>query len=332
MKQKKITIKDVAQLSGVSITTVSNILNQNTDRFTEATIQKVLAARDQLSYEPDYLAQRMVMKKSQTIGVLVPDVNNPFFSQLIKGIETILYEHQFVTLLCNADQDEAKETQYLKELERRGVDGYIIASSMVTNTAIDEIIRRKNHPYIVIDQKQADAYSDAVLIDDWAGGQLAAQHLKDCGHERIAMIFPAHPTKNVNRRIEGFQSVYDTSQLIFIHADLSKQSGRFAAQQLIQTDATAVFAANDEIAFGLYLGLDELGKSVPKDYSIVGFDNIEMAEYVKPQLTTIAQPIFQLGQTTAQLLIERINQSDKERQTITLPVQLIERFSTAHLK
>ncbi|MDT2674393.1 ribose utilization transcriptional repressor RbsR [Enterococcus dongliensis] len=330
MKNKKITIKDVAKQSGVSIATVSQILNGNDQKFSPKTVEKVLAAKVALNYEPDYFARRMIMKKSKTIGVLVPDITNPFFSTLVRGIEGILYRENFVTMLCNADLDTKKEIDYLEELSRRGVDGYIIASSAISNQAINETLRKKNFPYIVLDQKKAEGFSDAVLTDDFSGGKMAAEHFKQLNHQKVAVVLPKDATENIQTRLIGFQTIYPEVQLIY--AELSKTGGRQAASVIVKTDVTAIFAINDELAFGLYLGLADMGKKIPQDYSVIGYDNIDMCEYVTPQLTTIAQPIYELGQITAGLLLERVAQPEKDWEEKTLPVQLVQRFSTAHLK
>lgn len=330
MKNKKITIKDVAKQSGVSIATVSQILNGNEQKFSPKTVEKVLAAKAELNYEPDYFARRMIMKKSKTIGVLIPDITNPFFGTLVRGIEGILYRENFVTMLCNADLDTKKETDYLEELSRRGVDGFIIASSAISNQAINETLRKKNLPYIVLDQKKAEGFSDAVLTDDFSGGKIAGEHLQQLGHKKVAVVLPEDATENIKTRLTGFKEIYPDA--VQVYGELSKIGGRQAAKVIVETEVTGIFAINDEIAFGLYLGLAELKKKIPQDYSVIGYDNIDMSEYVTPQLTTIAQPIYELGQTTAELLLERIEQPSKDWEEKTLPVQLIQRFSTAHLK
>lgn len=330
MKNKKITIKDVAKQSGVSIATVSQILNGNEQKFSPKTVEKVLVAKAELNYEPDYFARRMIMKKSKTIGVLIPDITNPFFGTLVRGIEGILYRENFVTMLCNADLDTKKETDYLEELSRRGVDGFIIASSAISNQAINETLRKKNLPYIVLDQKKAEGFSDAVLTDDFSGGKIAGEHLQQLGHKKVAVVLPEDATENIKTRLTGFKEIYPDA--VQVYGELSKIGGRQAAKAIVETEVTGIFAINDEIAFGLYLGLAELKKKIPQDYSVIGYDNIDMSEYVTPQLTTIAQPIYELGQTTAELLLERIEQPSKDWEEKTLPVQLIQRFSTAHLK
>lgn len=330
MANKKVTIKEVAKRAGVSITTVSQILNGNNEKFTRKTVDKVMEAKTELNYEPDYFAQRMIVKKSKTIGVLVPDITNPFFGQLLRGVEKVLYRENFVSMFCNADLDEQKESDYLEELSRRGVDGFIIASSAISNQAIMETLRKKDIPFIVLDQKKAEGFSDAVLTDDFRGGKLAAQHLVELGHQKVAVVMPKKAPDNIQKRLAGFRKIFPEAKVI--NSELAKIGGRSAAAQIVGNDITGIFAVNDEIAFGLYLGLNEAGKRIPEDYSIIGYDNIDMCEYVTPQLTTIAQPVFELGQTTAELLLERIKEPEKEWEEKMLPVHLVNRQSTKNIK
>lgn len=261
--------------------------------------------------------------------MLVPDITNPFFGQLLRGVEKVLYRENFIAMFCNADLDEDKESDYLEELSRRGVDGFIIASSAISNQVIMETLRKKDLPFIVLDQKKADGFSDAVLTDDFQGGKLAAQHLAELGHQEVAVVMPKEAPDNIQKRLAGFREVFPAAKVI--NSVLSKIGGRAAAAQILVEDVK-YFAINDEIAFGLYLGLDEAGKHIPDDYSIVGYDNIDMCEYVTPQLTTVAQPVFELGQTTAELLLERIKQPEKEWEEKMLTVHLVERQSTKDVK
>lgn len=326
---KKVTIKDVAKASGVSIATVSQILNGNTKNFSPKTIEKINRIKEEMNYEADYFARRMVMKESKTIGVMVPDITNPFFSTLVKGIEDVLYKENFITMLCNVDRDDRKESIALEELSRRGVDGFIIASSAISNDAIDKLLKSKKHPFIILDQNNFDKESDTIATDDFTGGKLAAEHLKALGHEDVAVIVPNNMTVNIENRLKGFQSIYQ-EKVNVLETSLSKEGGKLIVKNLIKTKSTGVFALNDELAFGLYLGLKELDKKVPEDYSIIGYDNVDMCEYVTPTLTTIAQPIYELGQQTAQMLLQRISAPNEEWHNKKLPVNLIKRFSTTH--
>lgn len=327
---KKATIKDVARFSGVSIATVSLVLNGNAHKFSPATVAKVMEAKKELNYSPNYFAQRMVIKGSKTIGVMLSDISNPFFGQLMAGVEKALYQEDFVTVLCNAKFDIKKEHDYLEELMRRGVDGFIIATPAISNEALCEMLHGNNHPFIVIDQKRIQGFSDSVVSDDFEGGRLAAEHLIGLGHKRLAIVMPVDGAENLQNRLRGFKKACENQAvtITILDASMSKAGGQGAAAQLVETNATGVFAINDETAFGLYRGLADLGKKIPEDYSIVGYDNVEMCEYVAPRLTTIAQPIEDLGEAAAQLLMERIKDSDKEAEAIQLPVKLIDRCST----
>lgn len=329
MVAKKITIKEVAKEAGVSIATVSQILNGNSQNFSPKTVEKVLKVKEELNYEADYFARRMIMKKSKTIGVLVPDISNPFFSTLVHGIEDVLSEDNYITMLCNANQNDDKASKSLEELSRRGVDGFIIASSAISNEDINRVLKNNQQPFIILDQKSYTEASDQIETDDFLGGQLAAKHLKELGHKSVAVVIPEDATINIIHRLKGFCSIYK-EDIEVIYAELSKLGGKKAASEIVKTTVTAVFAINDEIAFGLYLGFKELNKQIPEDYSLIGYDNVDMCEYVTPPLTTIAQPIYELGQQTAKMLLERVNKPTKEWEHKKLPVNIIKRLSTTH--
>lgn len=328
MTKKKVTIKDVAKYSGVSISTVSQILNGREHQFQPKTVKKVLDARDELGYEPDYFARRMIMKKSQTIGIIVPDITNPFFATLVKGIEDVLFKHDFMTILCNIDADTSKGKKALEALNHRGVDGLIIASSSIS---IDELTNQMNLqsvPVIELDQQMTDDIRDSVRTDDYNGGKVVAEHFNELNHKVVSALFPKNLSPNILKRLEGFAENFN-GEVVKIDTELSKESGKESIEEVLKTNSTGIFAANDEIAFGVYHGLMNHNKSIPEDYSVVGYDDIEMSSYVSPALTTVSQPIFELGQKTANTLIQRIQSPDKKDEEIILPVKLIERLSTA---
>lgn len=229
-------------------------------------------------------------------------------------------------MLCNVTHDTPREYEYLTELIRRSVDEIIIASSTISNQTINETLRAQKIPYIVIDQKKATGYSDAILCDDYQGGMLVAKYLQQATHQKVAIITAKDAPINIQKRVAGFKSVYK-QDVVLIKTQLSKKGGQTAIQEVLRQDVTALFAVNDELSFGLYRGLAQAGKKIPVDYSIVGYDNVEMCEYVFPPLTTIAQLIFQLDQMTAQLLLARIKQPDKAWEEKLLPVSLVKRAS-----
>ena len=210
------------------------------------------------------------------------------------------------------------------------MDGFIIASSTVSNQTLKEQLTKNQVPYIVLDQKKSEGGSDELSTDDFTGGVLAANHLRELGHEKVALIGPQDAPSNIQTRIEGFKTVYP--EFLFVNQPLTREGGKQAAEQIIPSEVSAIFALNDEIALGLMYQLKHLGKVIPDDYSIVGYDNSPMSEYVTPTLTTVSQPIFELGQIAAELLLERIRDPKQAWARKVLPVELIKRNTTAHLK
>lgn len=330
MKEKAVTIKDVAKYSGVSIATVSLILNGNEHKFSPKTVEKVLQAKETLNYQPNYFARQMIVSDSKTIGVMLPDITNPFFAELMVGIEDALYQNNFVSILCNANNDLEKEKIYLKELIRRGIDGFIIGTPTISTQSLKEKLQEKHKPYIIIDQKRVDGFSDSVLSDDFYGGELAAEHLTSLGHKNMAIVMPIDSPEHLQNRLKGFKKVCQEKKIdsiIVVDAPMSNSGGYRAVKQIVTTEVTAIFAINDQTAFGIYRGLEELGKKVPEDYSVIGYDNVETCEYVRPKLTTVAQPIKEIGNATAKLLIQRIKNPNKVPVEEILPVTLISRAS-----
>ena len=185
-------------------------------------------------------------------------------------------------------------------------------------------------PYIVLDQKKSEGVSDEISTDDVTGGVLAANYLYELGHEKVALIGPKDAPSNIQARIEGFTKIYP--EFLFIDQPLTREGGKMAVEKVLGSDVTAIFALNDEIALGVMYQLKQVGKSIPDDYSIVGYDNSPMSEYVTPTLTTIAQPTFDLGKIAAELLLERIRNPKQAWARKVLPVELIKRNTTAHLK
>lgn len=333
---KKVTIKDLAKAAGVSVTTVSQILNGKGARFSQATQDRVHALKKQLNYVPDFNARNLILHSSKTVGVLVPNIGNPFFSSFVRGIQEVFRQKEYMPLVFSASHEVELERYYLSRLVERSVDGLIIASSSITAETIDEILKPNAIPYLLFDQNQTHDHEDRVSVDDYAGGQLAAAHLAQLGHRRIVMYMPTEPTENVQNRLAGFKAGLAAAGIAFdeeaiVKTTLSKRGGYEQTAAVLAHQPTAVFCANDELAIGLYRGLQERGVRVPADLSVVGFDDIDLAEYVTPQLTTVHQPINQLGQQAATLLFNRMTAKEQplEQQLVKMPVHLVERQSTA---
>ena len=331
---KKVTIKDLAKAAGVSVTTVPQILNAKGARFSQATQDRVLALKKELNYVPDFNARNLILHSSKTIGVLVPNIGNPFFSSFARGIQAVCREKEYMPLIFSANHEVELERYYLSRLVERSVDGLIIASASITTTTIDEILKPNAIPYLLFDQNQTDA-GDRVQVDDYQGGKLAAEHLLALGHRKISMYLPTNPTDNVLHRLAGFKETLQAAGVAFgeanvVHTALTKRGGYEGTAAILAQQPTAIFCANDELAIGLYRGLAERGVRVPQDLSVIGFDDIDLDEYVTPALTTIHQPINQLGEEAAHLLFKRMaTKGELATQVTRMPVELVVRQSTA---
>jgi len=333
---RKVTIRDLAEAAGVSVTTVSQILNGKGERFSLDTRRRVHQLQEEMGYVPDFNARNLIMKSAQTIGVLVPNLGNPFFSMFVRGVQETSRERHFIPLIFGANHDEKLESYYLEELIKRAVDGLIIASASSTAEAIDNILKKNGIPYLLIDQNGGPSV-DRVRINDEQGGQLAADHLVALGHEKIAVVMPEDLTQNLQIRLAGFkrrlaEHHVDLPERAIVHSAMTKLGGYQATAAVLAQHPTAVFAINDETALGLMRGLHEQGLSVPNDISVLGYDDIDLDEYVVPKLTTIHQPVVTMGQQANGLLINRIKDQRQAAQLVDLPVDLRERESTAHLK
>ncbi|MDT7014750.1 ribose utilization transcriptional repressor RbsR [Levilactobacillus namurensis] len=333
---RKVTIRDLAEAAGVSVTTVSQILNGKGERFSLDTRRRVHQLQEEMGYVPDFNARNLIMKSAQTIGVLVPNLGNPFFSMFIKGVQSASRQRQFIPLIFGANHDEKLESYYLQELIKRAVDGLIIASASITGEAIDNILKKNGIPYLLIDQNGGPSM-DGVRIDDDRGGQLAAQHLLAFGHRRIAVVMPQNATQNLRIRLAGFRQALAQAQVTLTDADIilspmTKLGGYQATAAVLKRHPTAVFAINDETALGLMRGFHERGIRVPQDISVLGYDDIDLDEYVVPRLSSVHQPVVTMGEQATELLINRIHNRRQAAQVVALPVDFRQRESTGPVK
>lgn len=332
---QKVTIKDLAEAAGVSVTTVSQILNGKGERFSSDTQARVLKLQEQLGYVPDFNARNLIMRSTQTIGVLVPNLANPFFSMFIKGIQSASQTNKFVPIIFDANQNLALQSMYLEELIKRAANGLIIASATLDANDIDRILTRNGIPYLLFDQNDAQV-GDRVWVDDYKGGQIAANYLLSMGHRRITLLAGEEITQNMQQRIEGFRAAMATYRLtlpdeMVVQSPMTKLGGYEATQKVLEKRSTAVFSINDEMAIGLYRGLHERGLKIPDDLSIMGYDDIDLANFIAPKLTTVHQPAFEMGELATELLIERIKNPRLAHQDRQLPLELIKRQSVLKL-
>lgn len=323
----KASIRDVAQLASVSPTTVSLILNNKGDRFPKETINRVIAARDELGYIPNKNAQGLRGTQKTMIGILVPSLRNPFFADLMQSIQA--HGGRDVDLIFQSAADDMVE-ESITALVERGVNGLIIARPIPHAEKVIQFVKRRGVVAVMLDQSEDLGLTDIVTTDESQGGRLVAELLAPQGHHKVALVRPSLLTHNMTQRITGFMQNWP-HELITFETTLSKHGGLAVAEKINQAAVSAVFAVNDEMAIGILRGLANLGVRVPQDISVVGYDNTDYAEFVIPSLTTVTQPVWQLGQKALDLVIHRLENPKADLVTEMMAVKLVERESTKQI-
>ena len=330
------TIREVANRAGVSYTTVSHVIN-NTRFVSNETRDRVLAAMRDLNYRPNALAQSLRSGKTHTLGLILPDSSNPFFAEVARSIEDAAFQLGYSVILCNTEGEGHRELLYVDVLSKKQVDGIIFVATGDQGDSLD-FLQRQALPVLVVDRDLPEIHADAVLTDNRQGGCQATGHLIELGHRRIGCISgPSHLTPSADRTI-GYRKAMEDAGLhapeeLILRGDFHPESGRVATAALLALPEppTAIFACNDLMALGALRAAAEAGFRVPEDLSIVGFDDIELASYTTPPLTTIAQPKVDIGHRAAQLLVERIAEKNSPHCREVLPTALIMRESTGPL-
>ena len=327
------TIREVAESAGVSYATVSHVIN-NTRVVTQETRERVLAAMAALDYHPNALARSLRQGKSNTLGLVLPDSANPFFAEISRSIEDEAFRTGYSVFLCNTELDTKRELFYVDVLSKKQVDGIIFVAAGDQPDSLD-FLRRQNMPVVMIDRDLPNVEVDAVLTDHQLGGFLATRHLIELGHQRIACIAGPSSITPSAERITGYRRALEEAGLsidenLIVRGDYHAQSGMEITNSLLQMDPrpTAIFALNDLMALGALRAAAEAGCSVPVDLAIVGYDDLELARFTNPPLTTIAQPKKEIGSQAVNLLASRIAQKSRPPSRLVLPPELIIRRST----
>jgi LacI family transcriptional regulator len=327
-------MRDVAERAGVSVTTVSHVVN-NTRKVNPETRDRVEQAMHTLGYHPNVLARSLRRGETHTIGIILPDSTNPYFAEVVRGIEDSSFSQGYSVILCNSDNDLEKERLYTNVLLEKQVDGVIFVAAGLSAKNIQNLQNRAV-PYVLIDRRVPGTEADYVLGDNQGGGFLATNHLVELGHRHIACLAGPAGVKLSSERIAGYQQALHEADIPLnpdwiVEGDFQYQSGYDAAQRLFtsQPAPTAIFACNDLMAIGVYRYAHEAGMDIPQKLSIVGFDDVRLAAYTNPPLTTIRQSKHEMGSLAARLLMERMAEPDKTPRLEILRTELIVRESTA---
>lgn len=326
-------MKDVARMAGVSTSTVSHVINN--DRFvSEAIREKVEAAVKELNYAPSALARSLKLNQTRTIGMLITASTNPFYSELVRGVERSCFERGYSLVLCNTEGDEQRMNRNLETLMQKRVDGLLLLCTETHQPSKEIIQRYPSIPTVMMDWAPFDGTSDLIQDNSLLGGDMATQYLIDKGHTRIACITGPLDKTPARLRLEGYISAMERAGLAIpdgyrITGDFEFNGGFEAMQKLLtqKPRPKAVFIGNDAMAFGAYQALYQAGLRVPDDMAVIGYDDIELASYMTPPLTTIHQPKDELGELAIDVLIHRMAQPTLQQQRLQLTPVLMERGS-----
>ncbi len=327
------TIRDVAEHAGVSTTTVSHVVNR-TRKVDPGTAARVEAAIEALGYRPNALARSMRRGRTHTVGIIIPDIANPFFSDLARSLEDHLFEAGYSAIICNSDGEEHKEASYLDVLLSKKVDGLVLIAASQPTEGLRRLVEL-GPPTVVVDRELGDLPVPQVLVENHRGGYLAGRHLLELGHRDIAVIAGPSSTGTSARRFEGFLSAIDEAAITItegriFRGDFRAASGRAAMAGWLGGGSrpTAVFAENDLMAVGALSAAHAAGIDVPGDLSVVGFDGIAFGADVMPPLTTVAQSPNDVAATAVEMLFERLRDRDAPPRRVELPVELLVRGSS----
>jgi LacI family transcriptional regulator len=333
---QRVTMSDVAREAGVSLMTVSRVINDKGE-VSSATRQRVLDVIERLDYRPSSIARGLVTQRTGTLGLVVPDISNPFFSEVARGAEHEAYAAGYNVFLCNTEEETQRELTALQSLEEKRVDGVVLCSSRLDNGDLRQALAR--HPAVVLANRRlepidGDNEVGVVVLADMAGGQMATQHLLDSGHRAVGFLAGPPASRSGGQREIGYRAALDAASLPY-NPDWSRhclptvQGGRETTHDLLvaQPELTALFCYNDLVAVGALQACADLDHQVPDDLAVVGFDDIPLAALVTPPLTTCRVPRYELGAQAMRLLLDHINGCCGEFSDIVLGPELVIRAS-----
>lgn len=311
-RKNRITIEDVARAAGVSTMTVSRVLN-NKGEIREATRQRILRVIDELGYRPSRVARSLATNRTYTLGVVVPDIVNPFFAQLVSGAQTVAWQHEYHVLLCHTGEDYEREEDVLNLLEDTQVDGVLVCSARLPDEQLIPLLAKQD-AVVLLNRHLTSEHAGIIRVNDAAGAVTAVQHLLQTGYERVGLIAGPSNSTSARERRRGFALANEAGSHpentpLQVNCSPNTQSGYQATLALLQAhpEINGLFCYNDLVAVGALQACKALGRRVPQDIALVGCDDIPLAALISPSLTTLAVDKEQLGAEAIQLLIDRIH-------------------------
>lgn len=321
------TIKDIAKKLNISYSTVSKGLNDSSE-ISESTKKKIRKAAKELNYTPNAIAQGLVTKRTKTIGLIIPDITNPFYPEIAMGIEETASLNGYSVILCNSNWNNQKERDYLDLLIGKKVDGIILAPIGEENLELNEF----ELPIVMVGKRNGYSTKSYVVVDDKRGGFLATEHLIKIGRKKIMFIGGKENVQSNKERLEGYMKALDRYGIpidegLIRSGNFKIESGYILMKEALKNGAIcdAVFAGNDMLALGAIQAIQERNIKVPDKIAVVGFDDISFAKLPEISLTTVAQPKYEMGILAAKMLLDKIDNTKKKIESIILPPELVVR-------
>jgi LacI family transcriptional regulator/LacI family repressor for deo operon, udp, cdd, tsx, nupC, and nupG len=337
---ERVSIKDIARIAGVSYSTVSRALNNN-PLISQEVRSRVQALAQSMGYSPNALAQGLLSRRTHSIGVIITTVSDRFFVDVLKGVEEVAKAADIGVFLAISNNDPDQEIKIIENFNRRRVDGVIVAASRLDNDYANRL-EEIHIPIVVVNNQAEGDYQNlySICVDDYAGGRLAMRHLLELGHRRIGYLGMANRPASNHRRLKAYQDALKESQItpqaswMFVDQTMTAgdlegdiRSGQTYAPRLVEAGLTALFCYCDSVAIGAMMACRQMNIAVPREISILGFDDSDLCGIVYPPLTTIRQPKYEMGQTAMHMLLAGIT-NEMVEEHIVQPTLVI-RESTA---
>lgn len=321
-----VNIKDVAECANLSVATVSRYLNQN-GYISENSKMKIEQAINALNYKPNHIARSLSKKQSKLIGLIVPDIQNPYFPQLARAIEETALEYDFTIVLCNTDSTMEKEKLYIDRLTQNYVAGLLVATNALATSYYQAI----NIPFVALD-RLIEPNIPSVVTDNFGGAKKGTEYLIKCGAKNILCLRGPLGIKTADEREKGFYAATNAHNMIAqtVVAGFDFREAVKAVQQALHNDPSidGIFASSDTAAIAAIKTIQNLQKCIPEQIQVVGFDGIELGTMISPELTTVSQDIYQIGKHATTMLIEHIEGKPLKDKTIVVETNLIVRGTT----
>ena len=332
----KYTISDIAEVAQVSKATVSRVINNKSQGVSAQTKERILKIINDIGYLPNTLARSMVLSKTKTLGLIIPDITNPFFPQMVRGIVHYANECGYTVFLCNADNDPKEEEKYVMSLIEKRVDGVILASSAEEGSSSLSSLKHYDVPVVQVDRIiEGNDAAHSVSVDNQSGFYCATKVFTERHHQNIAFLGGPKGVSTTAQRLSGYQSALEDAGLPFrkdlvYFGEYSIQSGIDMTEQMLSSGLpfTAIVGGCDLIAIGAVKALRKVGVAVPNSCEVIGFDGIELGEIFDPALSTVAQPIAEMAEEAAKLLIGIINGTIVSKRHIMIGPSLVLRETT----